>query len=156
MTVTCLLTEWVPYCTTNTQMALRVPLHMPLRPGVQPKLCPDRKGVVATDLRSEEVPKVSIWPLGSELEEKLPTMAVATLQRWAIFLLGYQYNFEFRPTKKHCNADGLSRPPRAGTVAEHEEVEFRVSACNLIQVKKLPLHAKDLQQASGLHTECSA
>lgn len=42
----------------------------------------------------------------------LPTLAAARLQRWAIFLLGYQYDLEFRPTGKHCNADGFSRLPR--------------------------------------------
>ena len=92
--------------------------------------------------------------LGSK--KSLPTLATARLQRWAIFLLGYRYNLEFRPTGKHCNADGLSRLPRAGTMAEHEEVDFGALACNLLQVEKLPLHAKDLQQATGSDPTLSA
>ena len=48
--------------------------------------------------------------LGSK--KNLPTLAAARLQRWAIFLLGYQYDLEFRPTAAHCNADGFSCLPR--------------------------------------------
>ena len=40
-----------------------------------------------------------------------PSLVVARLQRWAIQLAGYSYQIEFRPTKQHCNADGLSRLP---------------------------------------------
>ena len=45
----------------------------------------------------------------------LPTLAAARLQRWAVFLLGYQYTLEFRSTTRHCNADAFSRLPRAET-----------------------------------------
>ena len=48
--------------------------------------------------------------LGSK--KNLPTLAAACLQRWALFLLGYRYQLEFRLSGKHCNADGLSRLPR--------------------------------------------
>jgi len=42
-----------------------------------------------------------------------PSLAVARLQRWTMQLAGYSYQIEFRPTKQHCNADGLSRLPLA-------------------------------------------
>ena len=59
--------------------------------------------------------------LGSK--KNLPTLAAACLQRWALFLLGYRYQLEFRPSGKHCNADGLSRLPRC---AQGEEAPAQV------------------------------
>ena len=55
-------------------------------------------------------------PLMSILGPKksLPTLAAARLQRWAILLLGYQYNLEFRSSVQHSNADGFSRLPGPG------------------------------------------
>ena len=47
--------------------------------------------------------------LGSK--KNLPTLAAARLQRWAIFLMGYQYDLDFRSTHQHANADGFSRLP---------------------------------------------
>jgi len=47
--------------------------------------------------------------LGSK--KSLPSLAAARLQRWVIFLLGYQYDLEFRSTGQHSNADGFSRLP---------------------------------------------
>jgi len=44
--------------------------------------------------------------LGSK--KSLPSLADARLQRWAIFLLGYQYDLEFQSTGQHSNADGFS------------------------------------------------
>lgn len=38
-------------------------------------------------------------------------MTAARLQRYAVFLSGYQYDIEFRGTKLHGNADALSRVP---------------------------------------------
>ena len=38
-------------------------------------------------------------------------MTAARLQRYAVFLSGYQYDIEFGGTKAHGNADALSRAP---------------------------------------------
>ena len=38
-------------------------------------------------------------------------MTAARLRRDDVFLSGYQYDFEFRGTKAHGNADALSRAP---------------------------------------------
>ena len=51
----------------------------------------------------------------------IPTLAAARLQRWAITLSAYNYQIQFRSTKEHANADGLSRlplnsPPRGGII----------------------------------------
>ena len=47
----------------------------------------------------------------------IPSMAAARLQRWALFLSGFQYEIKYKNTKVHGNADGLSRlPPSKSTV----------------------------------------
>ncbi len=89
--------------------------------------------------------KPSLAILGSK--KSLPTLAAAQLQRWAIFLLGYRYDLEFRPTGKHCNADALSRLPRRLKAGEEGELDFGATACNLLQIETLPLSPRDLQQA---------
>ena len=40
-------------------------------------------------------------------KKSLPVMTAARLQRYAVFLSGYQYDIEFRGTKAHGNADAL-------------------------------------------------
>ena len=38
-----------------------------------------------------------------------PAMTVARLQRYALFLAGFEYSIEYKKTTQHGNADGLSR-----------------------------------------------
>ena len=47
------------------------------------------------------------------LSEKKPTFpqASARIIRWSLFLLRFEYTIKFRGTKKHANADALSRLP---------------------------------------------
>ncbi|CAL9690514.1 unnamed protein product [Knipowitschia caucasica] len=42
-------------------------------------------------------------------------MSATRLQRWALFLGAHSYDIEFKGTKQHCNADGLSRLPLSTT-----------------------------------------
>ena len=44
-------------------------------------------------------------------EKGVPSMTAARLQRYALFLAGFQYKIECKNTTEHCNADGLSRLP---------------------------------------------
>ena len=73
------------------------------------------------------------------LNHVIPTLAVACLQRWPIMLSACNYKILSRSTKKHANADGLSRlplnfPPRAEA--------SRDAACyNLSQIQALPITA---------------
>ena len=41
----------------------------------------------------------------------IPPLAAAQMQWWAFLLSAYNYSIEFRPTKAHGNADGLSCLP---------------------------------------------
>ena len=42
-------------------------------------------------------------------KKAIPPLATARLQRWAVLLSAYSYDFDFRSTKRHAHADGLSR-----------------------------------------------
>ena len=44
-------------------------------------------------------------------EKGVPAMTAARLQRYALFLAGFDYKIEYKSTTEHCNADGLSRLP---------------------------------------------
>ena len=41
----------------------------------------------------------------------VPPLAAARMQCWALILSAYDYQIQFKPTKAHANADGLSRLP---------------------------------------------
>ena len=57
--------------------------------------------------------------------EDTPTLGqsqLSRLQRWALLLSAYSYEIEWKPTREHAKADGLSRsslysgkPPVAGS-----------------------------------------
>lgn len=85
--------------------------------------------------------------LGSK--KNLPSLAAARLQRWAIYLLGYQYDLEFRPTGQHTNADGFSRLPLSDTTAEEEEMATGATVFNVQQLGTLPVTTKQLRDQVG-------
>ena len=76
-----------------------------------------------------------------------PPLAAARLQRWALILSAYQYQIEFKPTKKHANADCLSRLPLAEFTREGGDI-VAVSSFNLGQVETLPVTARMLATAT--------
>ena len=41
----------------------------------------------------------------------MPPIDAARMQRWGVFLSAYQYEVEYKRSKEHGNADGLSRLP---------------------------------------------
>ena len=82
------------------------------------------------------------------LKKNLPALAAARLQRWAILLLGYQYELEFRTSVKHSNADGFSHLPRPETTGVKDDTYVGTVAFNLHQIETLPLSAKQLRDAT--------
>ena len=79
----------------------------------------------------------------------IPTLAAARPQRWALLLSAYSYFLEFRPTKAHANADGLSRLP-----LDHEKTLLELSvdrAFSVAQIQWLPVSASTVKNATQRH-----
>ena len=71
----------------------------------------------------------------------LPSVASARIQRWAIFLMSYQYIIQYRSTTKHGNADALSRLPMD---VQEKESRFNVIAeLQLNELQELHISAEE-------------
>ena len=77
----------------------------------------------------------------------VPALAAARLQRWALLLSAYTYSIEFRPTKAHANADGLSRLPVVPSTVV-DPVPVVSSIFNVAQIQALPVSCAQLQRAT--------
>ncbi|CAB3983983.1 Hypothetical predicted protein [Paramuricea clavata] len=65
-------------------------------------------------------------------------MTATRLQRYALFLAGFEYDIEYKNTKEQCNADDLSLLPlpmtdKEDTVVDAAEV-FHASQINILPV----------------------
>ena len=69
----------------------------------------------------------------------IPPLAAARMQRWALLLSCYQYNFEYRSSARNANADLLSRLPLS-TVTPHPDEE----CVHQVTVDQLPVTAKQI------------
>ena len=73
----------------------------------------------------------------------IPHMAASRMQRWAIKMLKYNYDIEYRDTRKHANADALSRlPTETPSITNLDPIT--VFAMN--QIKELPVTADDIKK----------
>ena len=81
----------------------------------------------------------------------IPPLAAARLQRWALQLSAYSYEIEFKPTRQHSNADGLSRlplsnqqpPPASCTFSIGQIMALPVTAeCVLVATRRDPVLSK--------------
>ncbi|XP_068232006.1 uncharacterized protein [Palaemon carinicauda] len=72
----------------------------------------------------------------------LPTLVATRLQRWAITLVAYHYDIEYRPTSKMRNADAL---PRFQVETSPEEYEDSIL---LLTVHDVPITAKDVTKCT--------
>ena len=82
--------------------------------------------------------------LGSK--NKIPPLAAARMQRWALTLSAYVYDIEFRPTGKHENADGLSRRPLTTEPAAANP--DGPSVFNVMQMDTLPIKSSEIMAAT--------
>ena len=69
----------------------------------------------------------------------------ARVQRYALFLAGYDYQIEYKNTKVHSNADGLSRLPLK-TEERAEEVVDPVNVFNMMQFEPLPITVDNVRR----------
>ena len=67
-------------------------------------------------------------------------MAAARMQCWGIFLSAYQYDVEYKRSKEHSNADGLSRLP----LGEDTEEEDTAQLFHVSFVDALPITAEEI------------
>jgi len=93
-------------------------------------------------LVTDHQPLVSIF----NPQRGIAVTTAARLQRYALYLAGFQYTIEFKGTKNHGNADGLSRLPMSkGKVSD---VEDSTSVFFAAQIDSLPVTAKEIRAAT--------
>ena len=80
-------------------------------------------------------------------EKHLPAMTAARLQRYALFLAGFQYNIVFRKTAEHGNTDGLSRLPLSSSSPPSIDTDD-VEAFHISQFDNLPVTADQVRRAT--------
>ena len=77
--------------------------------------------------------------------KSVPVTAAARMQRWAMFLSGFQYQIKYRNTKDHGNADTLSRLPLPATKEDLDHID-PVSLLQMSQIESVPLGVADLRR----------
>ncbi|XP_031571846.1 uncharacterized protein K02A2.6-like [Actinia tenebrosa] len=94
-------------------------------------------------LYTDHQPLTSIFHPG----RGIPAMTAARLQRYALFLSGFNYTIEYKNTKAHGNADGLSRLPlqEAEDVNEDDAID-PVTVLQLTQFEPLPVTTEDVKK----------
>ena len=78
-------------------------------------------------------------------KRRIPPIAAARLQRWAVQLAAYTYDIQFKSTHDHGNADALSRLPLQITGSGHSTEPRDFNVCQILSV---PLAYTDVQHAS--------
>ena len=68
------------------------------------------------------------------------------MQRWALLLSAYEYNIEYKRSREHNNADGLSRLPLS--TGQPTAADDGVTVFNIGQIQALPLTFKDIEIAT--------
>ena len=76
--------------------------------------------------------------------KSLPALAAERMQRWAMYLAGFNYEIRYRTSKENANADCFSRLPDANAKPDGCEPE-NVSVCH---VEMLPTTHNELRNAT--------
>ncbi|CAB4008107.1 Retrovirus-related Pol poly from transposon, partial [Paramuricea clavata] len=76
--------------------------------------------------------------------KSLPVVTAARLQRYALFLAGFDYTIRYKNTKLHGNADGLSRLPLHSETTEEEPDP--VGLFYATQFEPLPVTAEQVKR----------
>ena len=67
-------------------------------------------------------------------DKSLPVMSLQRLQRWALLLMGHDYDISYRSSAEHSNADALSRLPAGPDVAFDREEEVGAITAEVQQI----------------------
>ena len=90
-------------------------------------------------------------------DKALPTLSASRMLRYAMFLAGFQYDIQYRNTKLHANADGLSRVPRnseqLGELSTSLAIDDPISVFNINQINVLPLKAGEIARETANDVE---
>ena len=78
--------------------------------------------------------------------KSIPVTSAARLQRYALFLSGFNYDIEYKSTKRHCNADAMSRLPLSSSNDDDDNEQNAEDIFHISQIEYLPL----------THVDCSA
>ena len=78
--------------------------------------------------------------------------STARLQRYALFLAGYDYEIVYRETKKHANADMLSRFAKECSESDDPSVDAENDALYVKQLENLPVSAETIQRETRKDT----
>lgn len=83
--------------------------------------------------------------------KSLPTLTIQRLQRYAITLMAYQFEIEYKPTGQHGNADGLSRlcsrsDPNFDRLESRESAEIACSVSDVFDA--LPITCERIRTAT--------
>lgn len=76
----------------------------------------------------------------------ISSTSTARLQRQALFLAGYNYEIVYKNTKKHSNADCLSRLPLHGNADQTKEEDSDIEVFHISQFEQLPVKCGRIQQ----------
>lgn len=86
------------------------------------------------ELFTDHQPLLSIF----RPDKALPLSSTSRIQRWAIFLMGYQFTIRYKRSHQHANADALSRLPVGPDAAFHDDSSFQVhSVCEQVLANSL-------------------
>ena len=78
--------------------------------------------------------------------KSIPVTSAARLQRYALFLSGFNYDIEFKSTKRHCNADCMSRLPLSSPNNEDDDEPNAEDIFHMSQIEYLPMTHADIQR----------
>ncbi|XP_049267571.1 uncharacterized protein LOC119377625, partial [Rhipicephalus sanguineus] len=114
-----LLADYADVLSADLGLIKGPPASLKLKATATPKFC--RQFTLVTDHQ----------PLLGLLrpDRQTPTMAAARIQRWALFLGGYQYKLQYVPGKQLLTADALSRLPAeaSGPPSDGDPPEYVLS-----------------------------
>lgn len=100
-------------------------------------------------LVTDHQPLVSIF----SPQKGISTTSSSRLQRYAIFLSGYDYTIKYRNTKLHGDADGLSRMPQKSRVPDandsEEDIMDEAHIFQVSQMERLPVTSSQLRKETS-------